>query len=54
MTGVIMQIVSFGVQDMYLTGKPQIIFFKLTSSSSTNFAIESFSMYLMDQPLSRG
>ena len=38
-----MQIVSFGAQDMYLTGKPQITFFKLTYRRHTNFAIESIS-----------
>lgn len=36
-----MQLVAYGAQDVYLTGSPQITFFKLVYRRHTNFAIES-------------
>ena len=36
-----MQLVAFGAQDVYLTGNPQITFFKIVYRRHTNFAIES-------------
>ena len=36
-----MQLVSFGAQDVYLTAKPQITFFKTVYRRHTNFAIEA-------------
>jgi len=36
-----MQLVSIGAQDVYITGDPQITFFKLVYRRHTNFAIES-------------
>jgi hypothetical protein len=36
-----MQIVAYGAQDVYLTGNPQITFWKVTYRRHTNFAIES-------------
>ena len=36
-----MQIVAYGAQDVYLTGNPQITFWKVTYRRYTNFAIES-------------
>ena len=36
-----MQLVAYGSQDIYLTGKPQITFWKVTYRRYTNFAIES-------------
>jgi len=36
-----MQLVAYGAQDVYLTGKPQITFFKVVYRRHTNFAIES-------------
>lgn len=41
MTGGLMQLVAYGAQDMYLTGNPQITFFKVVYKRHTNFAIES-------------
>jgi len=35
-----MQIVAYGAQDVYLTGEPQITFFKVVYRRHTNFAIE--------------
>jgi hypothetical protein len=36
-----MQLVAYGSQDVYLTGNPQISFFKVVYKRHTNFAIES-------------
>jgi len=36
-----MQLVAYGAQDVYLSGKPQITFWKLMYRRHTNFAIES-------------
>ncbi len=36
-----MQLVAYGAQDMYLTGNPQITFWKITYRRYTNFAIEA-------------
>ena len=36
-----MQLVAYGAQDIYLTGNPQITFFKVVYRRHTNFAMES-------------
>jgi hypothetical protein len=41
MGGGLIQLVAYGSQDMYLTGNPQITFFKVVYRRHTNFAIES-------------
>src|SRR4029079_11926678 len=41
MGGGIMQLVAYGAQDIYLTGNPQITFFKVVYRRHTNFSIES-------------
>jgi hypothetical protein len=41
MTGGLIQIVAYGTADVFLTGMPQITFFKLVYRRYTNFAIES-------------
>lgn len=41
MGGGLMQLVAYGAQDIYLTGNPQITFWKVTYRRYTNFAIES-------------
>lgn len=41
MTGAIIQLVAYGVQDLYLTGDPEITFFKIIYRRHTNFAQES-------------
>jgi hypothetical protein len=41
MTGGLMQLVSYGSQDIYLTGNPQTTFFKFIYKRHTNFAMES-------------
>ena len=40
MTGGLMQLVAYGSQDLYLTGNPQITFFKTVYRRHTNFAME--------------
>lgn len=40
-----MQIVAYGAQDVYLTGNPQITFFKVVYRRHTNFAVESIEQY---------
>jgi hypothetical protein len=39
--GGLMQLVAYGAQDIYLTGNPQITFFKVVYRRHTNFATES-------------
>jgi hypothetical protein len=41
MPGAILQLTAYGAQDIYLTGNPQITFFKVVYRRYTNFAIES-------------
>ena len=41
MAGGLLQLVAYGAQDVYLTGNPQITFFKVVYRRHTNFAIES-------------
>lgn len=41
MGGGLMQLVAYGSQDIYLTGNPQITYFKVVYRRHTNFAIES-------------
>ena len=41
MAGGLMQLVAYGAQDVYLTGNPQITFWKVTYRRYTAFAIES-------------
>lgn len=41
MAGGLMQLVAYGTQDMYLTGNPQVTFFKAVFRRYTNFSMES-------------
>ena len=40
MGGGLLQLVAYGAQDMYLTGNPQITFFKIVYRRHTSFAME--------------
>ena len=40
MGGGLMQLIAYGAQDMYLTGNPQITFFKVVYRRHTNFSME--------------
>lgn len=46
MSGGLIQLVAYGAQDVYLTGNPQITFFKVVYRRHTNFSIEN-----IEQPL---
>lgn len=46
MGGGLMQLVAYGAQDIYLTGNPQITFFKIVYRRHSNFAIESIEQTL--------
>lgn len=41
MSGGLLQLIAYGAQDVYLTGNPQITFFKVVYRRYTNFAIET-------------
>jgi hypothetical protein len=45
-----MQLVAYGAQDIYLTGEPQITFFKSVYRRHTNFAIESILQTINGNP----
>ncbi len=49
MTGGLMQITTYGSQDLYLTGTPEITFFKIVYRRHTNFAMESINIPFDDQ-----
>jgi Large eukaryotic DNA virus major capsid protein/Major capsid protein N-terminus len=50
MGGGLMQLVAYGAQDVYLTGNPQITFFKVVYRRHTNFAIEAIELPLNGNP----
>ena len=45
-----MQLVAYGAQDIYLTGNPQITFFKVVYRRHTNFAMESIEQTFNGSP----
>ena len=45
-----MQLVAYGAQDVYLTGNPQITFFKVVYRRHTNFAIENIEQVFNGTP----
>ena len=46
MGGGLMQLVAYGAQDIYLTGNPQITFFKVVYRRHTNFSVEAIQQTL--------
>jgi len=50
MGGGLMQLVAYGAQDVYLTGNPQITFFKVVYRRHTNFAMEVIELTLNGNP----
>jgi hypothetical protein len=48
--GGLLQLVATGKQDVFLTGNPQISFFKMVYRRHTNFAVESQAMYFDGTP----
>ena len=45
-----MQLVAYGAQDIYLTGNPQITFFKVVYRRHTNFSMESIEQTFNGNP----
>ena len=50
MGGGLMQLVAYGAQDIYLTGNPQITFFKVVYRRHTNFSMESIEQTFSGTP----
>jgi len=50
MAGGLMQLVAYGAQDVYLTGNPQITFFKVVYRRHTNFSMECIEQTLNGNP----
>lgn len=50
MGGGLMQLVAYGAQDIYLTGNPQITFYKVVYRRHTNFSIESIEQVFNGAP----
>ena len=50
MAGGLMQLVAYGAQDLYLTGNPQITFFKTIYRRHTNFSMEYIPQYFRVLP----
>jgi hypothetical protein len=49
MAGALMQLVAYGAQDVFLTGTPEITFWKVSYRRHTNFAMESIEQTLSGQ-----
>ena len=45
-----MQLVAYGAQDIYLTGNPQITFFKVVYRRHTNFSMETITQTISGTP----
>ena len=50
MGGGLLQLVAYGAQDVYLTGNPQITFFKVVYRRHTNFSIEAIQQTFNGSP----
>lgn len=50
MTGGLIQLVAYGEQDMFITHKPQITFFKMVYRRHTNFSIEQIPQVFTNTP----
>jgi hypothetical protein len=54
MGGGLMQLVAYGAQDIYLTGNPQITFFKVVYRRHTNFSMETIQQTINGTPAASG
>ena len=54
MGGALMQLVAYGAQDIYLTGNPQITFFKVVYRRHTNFSMETIEQTIQGTPNASG
>jgi len=50
MAGGLLQIIAYGIQDLYLTNDPQITFFKVAYRRHTNFSIQTFERTINEGP----
>lgn len=50
MAGGVLQLLAYGAEDIYLTGEPQITFFKTVYRRYTNFSIETIEREFLDNP----
>lgn len=50
MTGGLIQLVAYGVQDLFLTRDPQITFFKVVYRRHTNFSVEQKTQFFVTPP----
>ena len=50
MGGGLIQLVAYGIDDIYLTTDPQITFFKIVYRRHTNFSIEQIPQYFLNAP----
>ena len=50
MTGGLIQLVAYGLEDLYLTSDPQITYFKVVYRRHTNFTIEQIPQYFINTP----
>ena len=50
MPGGLMQLIAYGAENLYLTGNPQITFFKTVYRRHTNFAMEYIDQYFVSLP----
>lgn len=50
MTGGLIQLVAYGIQDIFLTQDPQITFFKVVYRRHTNFSIETIPQFFTHRP----
>ena len=50
MAGGLLQLVAYGAQDVYLTGNPQITFFKVVYRRHTNFSVEAIKQTFAGTP----
>lgn len=50
MTGGLIQLVAYGIEDLFLTGDPQITFFKIVYRRHTNFSTEPIPQFFSHDP----
>ncbi len=50
MTGALIQLVAKGIQDIFITGDPQITYFKIVYRRHTNFSVEEIPQYFTHKP----
>lgn len=50
MAGGLLQLLAYGAEDIYLTGNPQITFFKIVYRRHSNFSQEAFELTIQDKP----